>query len=93
MFAATPHPSLNDQILLLSSVGLTLCMLSPSPSPRCNLQVKQTVMTSVYGVTYIGAREQIAGKLQERGFVQEEELRKVGDLHSRQSASLCVQTI
>lgn len=34
-------------------------------------------MTSVYGVTYIGAREQIKGKLQERGFTQAEELRQV----------------
>ncbi|KAJ8492833.1 hypothetical protein OPV22_014554 [Ensete ventricosum] len=29
--------------------------------------VKQTVMTSVYGVTYIGAREQIKKRLKERG--------------------------
>lgn len=29
--------------------------------------VKQTVMTSVYGVTYIGARDQIKRRLQERG--------------------------
>ena len=28
----------------------------------------QTVMTSVYGVTFIGAREQIASRLRERGF-------------------------
>lgn len=34
-------------------------------------------MTSVYGVTYIGAREQIKGKLQDRGVTQEEELNKV----------------
>mmetsp|Transcript_38411 Transcript_38411/g.108557 ORF Transcript_38411/g.108557 Transcript_38411/m.108557 type:complete len:1063 (+) Transcript_38411:418-3606(+) len=30
--------------------------------------VKQTVMTSVYGVTFIGAREQIANRLRERGW-------------------------
>jgi len=30
--------------------------------------VKQTVMTSVYGVTYVGAREQVASRLRERGF-------------------------
>lgn len=29
--------------------------------------VKQTVMTSVYGVTFIGAREQIKKRLKERG--------------------------
>lgn len=28
--------------------------------------VKQTVMTSVYGVTYIGARKQIQARLQEK---------------------------
>lgn len=28
--------------------------------------VKQTVMTSVYGVTYIGARDQISKRLKER---------------------------
>ncbi|MEW5305131.1 MAG: hypothetical protein WDW36_007692 [Sanguina aurantia] len=38
--------------------------------------VKQTVMTSVYGVTFCGARDQIRGKLQELGFNQEEELRQ-----------------
>ncbi|XP_028550491.1 DNA-directed RNA polymerase 2B, chloroplastic/mitochondrial isoform X1 [Dendrobium catenatum] len=31
--------------------------------------VKQTVMTSVYGVTYIGAREQIKRRLKERGLI------------------------
>jgi hypothetical protein len=29
--------------------------------------VKQTVMTSVYGVTHIGARQQIENRLRERG--------------------------
>lgn len=29
--------------------------------------MKQTVMTSVYGVTYIGARNQIRRRLKERG--------------------------
>lgn len=31
--------------------------------------VKQTVMTSVYGVTYIGARDQIMRRLKERGLM------------------------
>lgn len=30
--------------------------------------VKQTVMTSVYGVTFVGARQQIGSRLQERGW-------------------------
>ncbi|KAF9616564.1 hypothetical protein IFM89_030331 [Coptis chinensis] len=36
--------------------------------------VKQTVMTSVYGVTYIGAREQIKKRLKERGVIDDAEL-------------------
>lgn len=37
--------------------------------------VKQTVMTSVYGVTYIGARDQIKRRLKERGaFADESEI-------------------
>ncbi|KAG7986384.1 hypothetical protein I3843_03G076300 [Carya illinoinensis] len=34
--------------------------------------VKQTVMTSVYGVTYIGARDQIKRRLKERGAIADE---------------------
>ncbi|XP_073003649.1 DNA-directed RNA polymerase 1, mitochondrial-like [Typha latifolia] len=34
--------------------------------------VKQTVMTSVYGVTYVGAREQIKRRLKERGIIADE---------------------
>ncbi|PPQ65459.1 hypothetical protein CVT24_010790, partial [Panaeolus cyanescens] len=34
--------------------------------------VKQTVMTTVYGVTFVGAREQIEGQLRDRGDVPEE---------------------
>lgn len=39
--------------------------------------VKQTVMTSVYGVTFIGAREQIGNRLRERGWEDNHELYKV----------------
>ncbi|KIJ61213.1 hypothetical protein HYDPIDRAFT_177116 [Hydnomerulius pinastri MD-312] len=35
--------------------------------------VKQTVMTTVYGVTYVGAREQIEKQLKDRGDIPEEE--------------------
>ncbi|KAJ4833082.1 DNA-directed RNA polymerase 2, chloroplastic/mitochondrial [Turnera subulata] len=35
--------------------------------------VKQTVMTSVYGVTYVGAREQIKRRLKERGAIVDDE--------------------
>lgn len=34
--------------------------------------VKQTVMTSVYGVTYIGARDQIKKRLKEREIIIDE---------------------
>ncbi|KAG9150581.1 hypothetical protein Leryth_008049 [Lithospermum erythrorhizon] len=34
--------------------------------------VKQTVMTSVYGVTYIGARDQIKRRLKERSAIDDE---------------------
>lgn len=34
--------------------------------------VKQTVMTSVYGVTYVGAREQIKRRLKERGVIADD---------------------
>ena len=36
--------------------------------------VKQTVMTSVYGVTYIGARMQIASRLKERGWTDKDKI-------------------
>eukprot|EP01047_Picozoa_sp_COSAG01_P028685 COSAG01_NODE_1936_length_8861_cov_27.526364_10_plen_68_part_00 len=32
----------------------------------CHSQVKQTVMTSVYGVTFVGARDQIHRRLNEQ---------------------------
>ncbi|XP_022969563.1 DNA-directed RNA polymerase 3B, chloroplastic isoform X1 [Cucurbita maxima] len=36
--------------------------------------VKQTVMTSVYGVTYVGAREQIKRRLEEKGIISDDRL-------------------
>ncbi|XP_054806124.1 DNA-directed RNA polymerase 3B, chloroplastic-like [Prosopis cineraria] len=36
--------------------------------------VKQTVMTSVYGVTFVGAREQIKRRLQEKGLITDDRL-------------------
>jgi hypothetical protein len=36
--------------------------------------VKQTVMTSVYGITRIGAREQFSNRLRERGWQNEQEV-------------------
>lgn len=34
--------------------------------------VKQTVMTSVYGVTYVGARDQIKRRLKERSAIADD---------------------
>lgn len=34
--------------------------------------MKQTVMTSVYGVTYVGARDQIKRRLKERGAIADD---------------------
>lgn len=39
--------------------------------------VKQTVMTSVYGVTFVGARAQIGNRLKERGFEDNHAMYKV----------------
>ncbi|XP_019463791.1 PREDICTED: DNA-directed RNA polymerase 3, chloroplastic-like isoform X1 [Lupinus angustifolius] len=36
--------------------------------------VKQTVMTSVYGVTFVGAREQIKRRLEEKGLITDDKL-------------------
>lgn len=36
--------------------------------------MKQTVMTSVYGVTYVGAREQIKRRLEEKGLISDDKL-------------------
>ncbi|KAK4784232.1 hypothetical protein SAY86_018600 [Trapa natans] len=36
--------------------------------------VKQTVMTSVYGVTFVGAREQIKRRLEEKGAITDEKI-------------------
>lgn len=46
---------------------------------RCVLQVKQTVMTSVYGVTFIGARQQISSRLKERGWTHDETIFRVSN--------------
>ena len=36
--------------------------------------MKQTVMTSVYGVTYVGARVQIKRRLEEKGLITDDRL-------------------
>lgn len=41
--------------------------------------VKQTIMTTVYGVTFIGAKEQICGQLKDRGDIPPEKLFEAGN--------------
>ncbi|KAF9615594.1 hypothetical protein IFM89_024683 [Coptis chinensis] len=56
------------------------CKKDPATDPAAALAkvdrklVKQTVMTSVYGVTYVGAREQIKRRLEERGEITDDRL-------------------
>eukprot|EP00002_Diphylleia_rotans_P025108 TRINITY_DN4966_c0_g1_i2.p1 TRINITY_DN4966_c0_g1~~TRINITY_DN4966_c0_g1_i2.p1 ORF type:complete len:1151 (+),score=259.80 TRINITY_DN4966_c0_g1_i2:177-3629(+) len=64
--------SLNDRITKMADRGLPTAMLLNGKVER--KIVKQTVMTSVYGVTYIGARRQIQNRLQERGDIPEDKL-------------------
>ncbi len=45
--------------------------------------VKQTVMTSVYGVTFVGARAQIGNRLKERGFEDNHVMYKVSCYSAR----------
>lgn len=49
--------------------------------------VKQTVMTSVYGVTHIGARQQIENRLVERGWTNRQEVFQVGRQASQWGSS------
>jgi DNA-directed RNA polymerase len=45
--------------------------------------VKQTVMTSVYGVTFVGAREQITNRLSERGWDDPDVIWRVSNYAAR----------
>ncbi len=49
--------------------------------------VKQTVMTSVYGVTFVGARQQIGNRLKERGWDDERLVYKASCYGARVSCS------
>ncbi|XP_062229432.1 DNA-directed RNA polymerase 3, chloroplastic-like [Phragmites australis] len=66
-------------------VVLEDAMKDPATNPTASLArvlvdqvdrklVKQTVMTSVYGVTYVGARQQITKRLQEKGLITDDKL-------------------
>ncbi|CAL5328277.1 unnamed protein product [Camellia sinensis] len=50
--------------------------------------VKQTVMTSVYGITYVGAREQITRRLEEKGQITDDGLLFNAACHAAKEESL-----
>ena len=54
--------------------------------------VKQTVMTSVYGVTFIGARMQIQNRLIERGWANNDALYKCSNYASKVGTGFCAPT-
>ena len=57
-----------------------------------SLQVKQTVMTSVYGVTFIGARQQISNRLKDKGWTHDNTIFRVSNYGARvRICCLCVQ--
>ena len=71
---------------LLVSADLQLAVLWVS------LQVKQTVMTSVYGVTFIGARQQISNRLKDKGWTHDNTIFRVSNYGARvRICCLCVQ--
>ncbi|KAL6766761.1 hypothetical protein ACKKBG_A37250 [Auxenochlorella protothecoides x Auxenochlorella symbiontica] len=51
-----------------AAAGVTHARALRDATPIDRKLVKQTVMTSVYGVTFVGARGQITSRLKERGF-------------------------
>lgn len=53
--------------------------------------VKQTVMTSVYGVTFVGARQQISSRLAERGWDDERLLYKTSSYGARVCINMTLQ--
>ncbi|KAG6469042.1 hypothetical protein ZIOFF_073740 [Zingiber officinale] len=54
--------------------------------------VKQTVMTSVYGVTFVGAREQIKKRLKERGVIADDNELYICSCYAAKSLLSFVQT-
>lgn len=63
--------------------------------PGLPLQVKQTVMTSVYGVTFIGARQQISNRLKDKGWTDDDSIFRVSNYGARVRSCclLCAEDI
>ncbi len=61
--------------------GLATALMIDSPLGR--KVVKQTVMTTVYGVTFVGARDQIAKQLVARGGIPPEHIYAVSSYVAR----------
>lgn len=60
-----------------AAAGVPEAVMLQSSTPIDRKLVKQTVMTSVYGVTFVGARTQISNRLKERGFEDNAAMYKV----------------
>jgi len=45
--------------------------------------VKQTVMTSVYGITYVGARQQMSNRLKDKGWTDDEAIFRTASYAAR----------
>ncbi|GAV88805.1 RNA_pol domain-containing protein [Cephalotus follicularis] len=67
----TTNPSALLAKVLIDQVGLDSSEVGSKVDRKL---VKQTVMTSVYGVTYVGAREQIKRRLEEKGQITDDRL-------------------
>jgi DNA-dependent RNA polymerase len=57
------------------------------------LQVKQTVMTSVYGVTFIGARQQISNRLKDKGWTHDNTIFRVSNYGARVRSCCLASTV
>ncbi|KAG5035618.1 hypothetical protein JHK87_010528 [Glycine soja] len=62
----------NNLNTLCRAIGSISCSMMEEQIDR--KLVKQTVRTSVYGVTFVGAREQIKRRLEEKGLITDEKL-------------------
>lgn len=66
-----------------ATAGVAEAVALQGSTPIDRKLVKQTVMTSVYGVTFVGARTQIGNRLRERGFEDDSFLYKVSCYSAR----------
>jgi DNA-directed RNA polymerase len=75
-----------------AAAGVPEAALLLASTPVDRKLVKQTVMTSVYGVTFVGARAQIGNRLRERGFDDSREMYRVS-VYSARAALECLHAM